>query len=307
MKKIQTVSVAGAGAVGAVLADSLTAYLGKQNVQVLADGERLERYKAEGLFLDGRKLDFNYVSPQKARAADLVIIATKNLQLKEAVSLIKSSVKEDTLILSVLNGIKSERDLAEVFGEKAVLYSFVLSVNSIHEKNQIRCSSRGCIIFGEKDNSKTERTESLCELFKASGIDYKNPDDIHLEQWKKFLLNVTFNTISAVCRSTYGGFKFSAIRDLVRLAGSEVVRVANAEGIALTQKHIEDNLALCESWDPLGETSMLQDFKAGRKSENDWFCGTVVSLGKKHGIETPVCSILQKIVEGTEKARELRV
>ena len=307
MKNIKTVSLAGAGAVGAVIADSLTAFLGKQNVQILADGERLERYRHDGLFLDGRKLDFNYVSPQEAKTSDLVIIATKNLQLQSAIELIKTSVAKDTIILSVLNGIQSEKDLAEVFGENAVMYGFVLSLNSIHEKNQIRCSDRGCVIFGENDNSKSERALALCSIFEQSGIKYKNPDDIHLEQWKKFLLNVTFNTISALCRSTYGGFNFDCIKDLVRLAGNEVIQVANAEGVALCKKNLEDDLALCATWDPLGETSMLQDFKAGRKSENEWFCGTIVNLGEKHNISVPVCSILKKLVEGTEKARELRV
>lgn len=303
--EIKTVSIIGAGAVGAVVADGLSGYLGKENVQLLAEGERLERYRRDGLFLDGKKLDFNYVEPASAKTAELMIIATKNLQLEQALRMIKTSVGGDTIILSLLNGIQSERDIAAVYGKSHVLYSFVISLNSIHEKNKIRCSNRGCLVFGEDDNSKTERVKSLCDLFEKSGIKFKNPDDIHLEQWKKYLINVTVNTLSALCRSTYGGFKIPVIQDLTRQAGKEVVAVANAEGVSLSAQDIEDTISLMCSHDPLGETSMLQDIKAGRRSENDWFCGTIVRLGKKHKISTPLCALLQKLIEGTEKSREL--
>lgn len=305
--EIKTVSIIGAGAVGAVVADGLSSYLGKETVQVLAEGERLERYRRDGLFLDGKKLDFNYVEPANAKTADLVIIATKNLQLEQALEMIKTSVGADTIILSLLNGIQSERDIEAVYGKSHVLYSFVISLNSIHEENKIRCSNRGCLVFGEYDNSKTARVKALCELFEKSGIKFKNPDDIHLEQWRKYLINVTVNTLSALCRSTYGGFKIPEMQELTRQAGKEVVAVANAEGVSLSAQDSENTISLICKHDPLGETSMLQDIKAGRRTENDWFCGTIVKLGEKHNIPAPACALLQKLVAVTEKARELIV
>ncbi len=304
--KINSVSVIGAGAVGAVVASSLRKYLGKDNVQILAEGERLERYRKNGLYLDGKLLDFSYVSPDEACVSDLVIIATKNLQLQQAIKMMNKCTGPDTMILSLLNGIQSERDLQEIFGEKRVLYGFVLSLNSIHEDNQIRCSNPGTVIFGEKDNSKTERTAALEELFASSGIRYLNPENIHLEQWKKYLLNVTFNTLSGLCRSTYGGFNYDVMKTLARKTGAEVIAVANAEGIPLTMDLLENQINMMCGHDPLGETSMLQDMKAERRSENNWFCGTIITLGKKHGIETPVCQLLWELVEGTEVVRELR-
>lgn len=304
--KINKITVVGAGAVGAVVASSLSKYLGKENVEILADGERLERYKRDGLYLDGEKLDFNYVSPEDAQVSDLVIIATKNLQLDQAIKMIKKCTGPQTAILTLLNGIQSERDIASVYGEEKVLYGFVLSLNSIHEGNQIRCSNPGATYYGEKDNSKSERIAALGELFEKAGMKSVNPDNIHLEQWKKFLINVTFNTLSALCRATYGGFRYESMQELARMTGKEVIAIANAEGVPLTEQNLEDDIKLMCTHDPLGETSMLQDMKAERKSENDWFCGTVVNLGKKHNIPTPVCALLQKLVNGTEDARKIR-
>ncbi len=302
---IKTISVIGAGAVGAVVADQLNNYLGKDAVQILAQGERLERYKKDGLYLDGNKLDFNYVSPDQAKPSDLVIIATKNLQLDQAIQMTKSVIKEDTAIISLLNGIQSEIDLSNSFGKEHVLYGFVLSLNSIHVGNKIECSNKGCLFFGEEDNSQSDRVKSIKQLFDRAGLKYNNPQDIKLEQWKKYLINVTFNTLSAITRSTYGGFRFDAMQDLSRKVGSEVIALANAMDIPLTKQMLEDDIKLMCSHDIYGKTSMLQDMEAARKSENDWFCGTVVRLGSKYNIQTPYCDFLQKLVEGTELVRTL--
>lgn len=240
----------GVGAVGAVIASQLTNFLGKENVECLADGERKARYERDGIFINGEKQDFNFVESKNARKSDLVIIATKNLQLGEALKMMKNA-------------------------------------------------------YGEKDNSKTERTAALEKLFSESEIKFKNPENIHLEMWKKFLINTVFNTLSAITRSPYGGFRLGVMQNLARKVGSEVIKVANAENVPLTSEMLEDDIKLMCSHDPHGKTSMLQDIEAGRKSENAWFCGTVANLAKKHGIAVPFCEFLRDLIEGTEEAREI--
>ena len=301
--KIASVSIIGLGAVGAVVASRLTSFLGKAKVQCIVDTERKARYERDGIFINGVKQDFNYLTPEDAVPADLIIIATKNLKLGEALEGIRSSVGTHTAIMALCNGIQSERDAAAVYGEERILWSFIIGISSIHEKNQIRCPVEGRIVFGEKDNKKTDRVKAVEELFTKAKIESEVPKNIHLEQWKKFLLNVVFNTLSALCRAPYGAFSAPVMRDLARSVGREVIAVAQAEGVPLTQAIFEDTLSLIIGLDAHGKTSMLQDFEAGRKSENAWFCGTVNKLGKAHGIPTPVCTLLEALVEGTEIAR----
>ena len=303
--EIKTVTMIGVGAVGAVIASQLSKFLGKENVECLADGERKSRYERDGIFINGEKQNFNFVESRKARKSDLVIIATKNLQLPDAMDMMKNACGNGTSVLSLLNGIQSEKDIAGVYGEDKVLYSFVISLNSIHVGSKIECSDFGTLVFGEKDNSKSERILALEKLFSSSGIRYKNPENIHLEMWKKFLINTTFNTLSAITRSPYGGFRIPLMQELARKVGGEVIKVANAENVPLTAQMLEDDIKMMCGHDPHGKTSMLQDIEAGRKSENAWFCGTVLKLAKKHGIETPCCELLEKLVEGSEAVRSV--
>jgi 2-dehydropantoate 2-reductase len=68
----------------------------------------------------------------------------------------------------------------------------------------------------------------------------------------------------------------------------EVIRVAAAEGVTLSEKDIDEAIALEKTLKPEGYPSMRQDAIAGRTTEVDLFAGTVIALGKKHGIPTPV-------------------
>jgi 2-dehydropantoate 2-reductase len=46
---------------------------------------------------------------------------------------------------------------------------------------------------------------------------------------------------------------------------------------------------------------MLQDVEAGRKTEVEIFAGTVLALGRRHGIPTPVNEILGRMIGALER------
>lgn len=302
---IESVGIIGLGAVGAVVGQQLNSVLGKQ-LYCIVDQDRKDRYIKNGISINNEKITFNYVTPEQLKPVDLIIIGTKNLQLQEALELIKNGVGPDTMILSLLNGIQSETEITERYGKEKTLYGFIIDLQSININGRIECSGKGTIVFGEKDNSKSKRIESVAELFDAAKISYKIPENIQLEMWKKFLINTTFNSLGAITRSTYGGFGVDVMKSAARKVGYEVIEIANAEGIPLTREMLEDDIKKNLSYDPLGKCSMLQDVEAGRFTENDYFCGTIVNLGKKHKISTPYCEFLGQLIEGTEKVREIR-
>ncbi|MGB4406296.1 MAG: ketopantoate reductase family protein [Sphaerochaeta sp.] len=294
------ITIIGSGALGAMYGLRLHQLLGKENVVFLADEQRRKRYAEEPLLLNGESFAFAYVDPKDAKISDLVIIATKNLQLEEAVTQIKHAVGEHTTILSLLNGIDSEEKLSQAYGEEHVLYGFAVGLNSTHVGNRIDFSKEGRIVFGEKDNSRSQRIEAICSLFQRAHIDYMVPEDIRLELWKKFMLNTAFNTISALCRATYGDLKQESVQTLAWKASKEVQAVGQREGVCLTDAMIEQNYQVVTSLGFEGKTSMCQDMEAGRRTENNWFCSAVVRLGKKYAIPTPTCEILSLLVEASE-------
>ncbi|MDY4611083.1 MAG: ketopantoate reductase family protein [Sphaerochaetaceae bacterium] len=303
--RIQKISIIGAGAVGALYAYRLQKVLGTENVRLIADAQRKIRYERDGFILNGETVRFTVVTPDtEVEPADLVILATKNLQLEEAIAAIAKHVGRHTAILSLLNGIESEQRLAKTYGVEHVLWGFVTGLNSVHEENRITFTQEGIIIFVENDNSRTERAEALAELLVLAHINCRIPEDIHHEMWWKFMLNTGYNTLSAVCRANYGDCNaIPAFRECITMVFNEVVQVAAAEGVVFTQEDIDRIHATLAPLTPDGKTSMLQDIEAGRPTENNWFCGTVSRLGEQHGIQTPICDFLAKLTQASEQVR----
>ena len=57
---IQNIDIVGLGALGVMYADFFTKKLGKEKVRILADKERIERYKLEQITFNGEVCDFQY-------------------------------------------------------------------------------------------------------------------------------------------------------------------------------------------------------------------------------------------------------
>ena len=64
--------------------------------------------------------------------------------------------------------------------------------------------------------------------------------------------------------------------------------LAAAEGVTLAADAEATTVRLLQSFPPDMVASMRQDLDAGRRLELDEITGTIVRLGIKHGISTPV-------------------
>lgn len=118
MKEIKKVLICGIGAVGSIYANKINEF-DRENLRVLVDKKRLENYTKNPKIFNGKPLNLNYILPEDNNfQADLIIIATKFDGLLEAVENIKNFVKEDTIIMSLLNGVTSEEIIAQKYGGK---------------------------------------------------------------------------------------------------------------------------------------------------------------------------------------------
>ena len=297
---MKQITLIGCGAVGALYGLRLHKMLGPEQVCFAMDAERKKRYEETGLFINNEKAPFRYATDEELQVSDLVIIATKNHHLEDAISLIRKAVGPNTVILSLLNGIDSEEKLAKVYGQEKVLYGFAVGLNSTHIGNTILYTEEGRIVLGEKDNTISERLKDICSLFDRANITWQVPEDIHVQQWNKFMLNTTYNTISSLLGATYGDLDQQQVWQLARQVSKEVQAVAKAEHVILGDELIAENHAIIISLGFEGKTSMCQDLEAGRPTENPWFCQAVIKLGRKHQIPTPTCEILSALVEAKE-------
>ena len=292
------VMLVGLGAIGAIYADRLQQAL-PDTFNVLVDEDRRMRYEKEGIHLNGNPCYFSFVTPEDDMPpADLFLVAVKQHHLASAMELMRPFVSEDTTILSLLNGIRSEDILADEFPDAHILHGFCVGTDAVRMGGRVSCTNVGRIVFGEKDQViPSETVVQVSQLFEQADIPNVVPEDILREQWWKFMMNVGINQVSAVTGATYGDFfrNPETLAHAVR-ASREVVEIAYLEGIDLAENDIDRYIAILHTLTPDGKTSMLQDIEAKRQTEVDLFSGTVMALARRHGVPTPVNEELFRLI-----------
>lgn len=301
--QIKKVSVIGFGAVGALYGDKISKVV--DSFQVIVNGNRFSKYNENGIIINGEKKFYAFVTPENSQKPDLLIIATKNNHFDSVLNDIENIVDENTIILSLLNGIVSERILENKFPMATILYSFAVGLSSENLGQNIIYTSEGRIVFGSKNDEYTKEVEAVENLLKESHVNYVIPKSIQHDLWNKFMLNTAYNSISAILRGGYGIFKSQDVETLVYKVCKEVQMVANKENVILTDDDIIANQSLIVSLDDYGKTSMCQDIEASRTTENKWFSKTVVDLAEKHAIDVPYCQTIYLLAQGAEYRNKL--
>jgi 2-dehydropantoate 2-reductase len=81
----------------------------------------------------------------------------------------------------------------------------------------------------------------------------------------------------------------------------EVLELAKADHVKLTMEDVTEIEKIIINFTPEGKTSMLQDVDALRRTEIDYFAGTVVEYGKRLHIQTPVNEMLYMAIKAKEQ------
>jgi 2-dehydropantoate 2-reductase len=287
---IETVSIIGAGALGAVYAAMLHD-MDPRCVGFVAGGERAERLRREGVIVNGKPYRIPVLTPEdRAAPADLVIVAVKYQHLDDAIQDMKNRVGAETLILSVMNGIESEERIGAVYGMDRILYAVSVGIDALRDGNRVIYTTQGKLFIGEAANPVlTERVRRVQALFGKAGIVYETPPDMLRILWWKFMINVGINQASAVLRAPYAVFQAAGeARELMEAAMREVVRLAGKAGVDLSEADISGFDPFLFRLNPQGKTSMLQDVEADRKTEVEMFAGRVIEMGRRYDVPTPV-------------------
>lgn len=287
---IQTIDIVGLGALGVMYADFFTKTLGKERVRVLADKERIERYEKDQITFNGEVCDFQYCDAAKEnRPSELMLFAVKYGALETAMEENAHLIGENTILLSVLNGIRSEEDLGQKFGKEKVVHCIAQKMAAMKEGNAAFCTNKGELAVGVLDGGREENLAAVRALFDRTGFAYSCPEDMRHAMWGKLLCNVGVNQTVSLLEGTYRSVQQDGeAREMMKAAMRETILVANAEGVALSEKDLADWVSVIDGLNPDGEPSMRQDSKAGRRTEVVLFAGTICELGRKHGIATPV-------------------
>lgn len=285
----KNIAIAGLGALGMIYADALEKVLGV-TIYGLVDEGRKKRYEKDGRIFNGARKDYEYITPDRADVkADLIIVTTKSAGLGSALEEMGNVIKDDTVIISFMNGISSERILSERFGREHVLGAVYLGHPGQNINGKVEHDGSFKSFIGELDGpARSERVTDLEKLFMDAGMNITIPDNINYNLWSKFMMLVAFNQPTVLYDSDWGPYtQIPGAMDLPDHLLAEVKAVADKIGIPDTQRMLDDNITFMRK-SPTGTVpSIYQDFIEKRPMEVDILSGEVVRLGEQYGVDTP--------------------
>ena len=243
MREIRNILLCGLGGVGCVCASQIqdSAF---SNLKILIDEKRYDFYKSNPTYFNGKKYEFDYILPNcTSFKADLIIIATKDDGLSDAIKNIKNFITDETIIISVLNGIHSENEIAKIYGEKHLLISFYIGNSCIREGRKITQDGNYEFFIGDKDNSNSIKIQILSDFFRKAQINHKVSKHIMERYWKKFMVNVALNQVCTANNLTFKEVKKNPqlVEQMKKLL-AEVKLLAEKENINNPEKLLNDTL-----------------------------------------------------------------
>jgi len=271
------------------------------NVTFVARGKHLEAIRKNGLQVKSTKGDF-IVHPNATDTIndienpDLIILGVKSWQVEEIAKQIKPIVTNTTMVLPLQNGADNVDKLLAHLDKKNVLAGLCKIVSKVEAPGVINhFAFEPEVIFGENDNSQTERIEKVKEVFDDAGFKNKIAGDIHKSIWRKFLFITMVSGIASLTRVVFGEMlKDKNIEKIILDTANEIKEIAIAKGVNISDDDVEFAMNMYKNSEYDTTASMQRDIMEGKPSELENLNGYIVKQGKLLGIPTPTNSFIYK-------------
>jgi 2-dehydropantoate 2-reductase len=292
------IAVMGAGGVGGYFGGLLARH--GHDVWLIARGDHLRALQQRGLEVQSVKSDTFRAdvratdTPQQIGSTDLVLFTVKTYDTDSAAGAITPLLGPQTVVLTLQNGIDSAGRIGAILGADRVMTGPVYIGSAIKAPGVVEQTGGPCrIVFGEPSGGLSARGQHWQRVFREAGIDCELTDNVTAALWDKFIFISAFSGFTALARLPIGPIRaFPPLRRLYRDCLQELYEVASAAGVSVRGDIVEQILSLSDSVAAQMKSSLQVDIERGKRLEVDSLQGTVVRLGARYGIPTPIHTLL---------------
>jgi 2-dehydropantoate 2-reductase len=306
------ICIVGTGAMGSVYA-GLLCDAGNDVWAIDRWADHIEAIGKNGLRVEGKSGDRTVrlkatTDVTEIGSCDLVIIATKAMDVVQAAESAKVLLGPNTAILPIQNGLGSSKKVADILGSERVIMGIAGGFGaSIKAPGHVHHNGMEFVHLGELNGPATSRLKGIAKIWQDAGFTVKMFDDIHQLVWEKLICNVCFSGTCAITEMTIG--KVMADKNAWLVAAgcaTEAFSVAKARGIHIDFDDPVNYVRNFGSRIPDAMPSMLLDHMEGRPSEIDVINGAIPLEGEKLGIPTPFNTVVSALVHAKERRLGLR-
>ena len=324
------IAVIGAGAIGGITA-ALMAEKGYDVWLVCKHMEIADLANGRGLHVRGycgeHTVPVHSVAAVELKDSfDLCMIATKAYDMPECAKAMLPLLREDSLVVSMQNGICTDA-LAAIVGKERTVGCVIGWGATMHGPGGRGMTSGGDFIIGRLVKGEHPRMEALRQALSAV-VETRVSQDIYAELYSKLIVNSCITSLGAICGLHLGEMlKRRRARDIFLAIIGEAMDVAHAMKLQVPpfggkldyeklmhgdtpldslRRHVMIRLVGMK-YSKL-KSSSLQSLERGRPTEIDYFNGYIARKGQELHVDCPVNQRLVTMIKEIEHhAREINV
>jgi len=289
------IAILGAGGLGSYLGAVLSQ--AGQEVVLVARGEHGEAVSGSGLQVHGPDGDFTahpscVTSASELEVIDIVFVTVKSFSLDAVAEQIRALAETGAVVVPLLNGVDATDRLrahgvaaGSLVDGIAYFTAFRTAPGRIERKGQHQR-----LVIGSLDGQSIARLSTVQDAFAGTAVHVQSTADIGPELWSKMAVVCSLAALCGITGSSIGPIRAHPFgSDLQQRAIAEVIAVGRAVGVQIPQDTEERVAHILNAFPDDFYPSVLHDLKSGRPTEMDSLGGVISRLGRKAGVETPLC------------------
>lgn len=295
-------AVVGPGAVGGLLA----AYMARAGLRPLLIG-RTGRFAAtmrrKGLSVSGGpfgaalRLREGLVELRPA-PCDIVFFCVKSGDARAAIRRARPLIRPDTVVVSLQNGLTHLRTFRSAFGRRRTVFGVSFMASNRPGSWRVRHSA-GKELCLAKRSDNGEAADAAVRILRKAGLNAATTPFEERLLWTKAAVNAAANPLGALTGRTNGELATIApLRELLLRALKEAVRAADHPPLYRNLKRLVISGAKKAPDQP---NSMLQDLRAGRRTEIEAIVKPFLDSARRKKIRTPILNSFYRFVRRLER------
>jgi len=315
MQDIRTIWVIGLGGVGGyfggLIAHTLSEIKGQRQVYFIDQGQHLQEIRENGLILQRNEDSFVCPptglseSPASLPEPDLCLVCVKSYDLEGAILSLREYIRDDTIIVPLLNGLDIYQRVRKVLDKGIVLPACVYITSYLEKPGKVvQKGPDGRVVLGKDPQFRDFDPGNLLAFSGEMGLNFNWLDNPYVSIWEKYLLVGSFALATAANGLSFGEV-ISDPEAKANLIGimTEIIQLGRKQGIDLKMDLIDQTIAFIGLYPYDARSSFQRDLEQERgQDEGDIFGATIIRMGRELNLPTP---ITERVVRQIEKRFKL--
>lgn len=242
---------------------------------------------------------YEYTGLQRSDPGDWTMLTVKQKVLHDELPEILQPLQDLLLrIVCFQNGNGHLEMLQELLPEASLWAAVTTEAAKRKTLTEVIHAGKGEICIGNPRKSGNGAVISFVEALASAGFRASVSNEVDTIIYRKLLINAVINPLTAIWRVRNGELLAAPQRiQIMKDLYEESVRVYEACGITCEQHTWEAILEVCRETSG-NISSMLADVLASRETEIRWINGSIMNMGLRRGMETPLHRWICGLVEG---------